>query len=122
MRREGGFTLVEVLVALVVTVAGLTLIAQGFTTGARASSASQNATRAPLIAQQVVTDYETGELALGQSNRKTYDKDTEFTTDARCEAYETGVTLLTVTVIWVERGQERTYVLTRLMRERPTEP
>ena len=40
MNRRG-FTLVEVLVALVVTVAALTILAQGFTTGARASHVSR---------------------------------------------------------------------------------
>ncbi len=67
MNRRG-FTLVEVLVALVVTVAALTILAQGFTTGARASTVSQNETRATLLAHQVLTDLELGELSIDQSH------------------------------------------------------
>ena len=57
-----GFTLIEVLVALVVAVAAMALLSQGFTTGARASTTAQFATRAALLAQRVVTDFETGVL------------------------------------------------------------
>ena len=52
MKRKAGFTLIEVLVALVVAVAAMSLLAQGFTTGARASTTAQHATRAALLAQR----------------------------------------------------------------------
>lgn len=122
MKHQAGFTLIEVLVALVVTVAALTVIAQGFSTGARASTVSQNATRATLLAQQVLTDLETGALSLSSSNAKSFDDAPDFRYETRSESYDTGLTLLTVTIVWQERNQERTYVLTRLMRERPASP
>lgn len=118
----GGFTLVEVLVALVVTVAGLLILAQGFTTGARASHVSQNATRAALLAQQVITDFETGALPLNRSHSGEFPDDPDFKFQTRSEPDATGLTLLRVTIKWDERRQERTYVLTRLMRERPAAP
>lgn len=122
MRRADGFTLVEVLVALVVTVAAITLLAQGFTTGARASTISQNTTRAALLAQRVLTDFETGELSLQQSQSLTFDEEEGFTAETISEAYAEGVTHLTIRIRWEERGQERLYEIVRLMRERPTQP
>jgi len=122
MRRSAGFTLIEVLVALVVTVAAITLLAQGFTTGARASTLSQNSTRAALLAQQVLTNFETGELSLNQSQSLSFEDDEDFTCETVSESYVTGVTQLTIRIKWEERGEERTYELVRLMRDRPTEP
>jgi len=121
MRRSAGFTLIEVLVALVVTVAAISLMAQGFSAGARASVVSQYETRAAFLAQRVLADFETGELALNQSQSLSFEDDEEFTGDTLSESYATGVTLLTIRIRWEERGQERTYELVRLMRDRPTE-
>jgi len=121
MRRKG-FTLIEVLVALVVTVAALTVVCQGFATGARASVAAQKTTRAALLAQRVLTDVETGVIPLGQSSAGTFEDEPEFLYETRSEPDLPGLTLLAVTVKWDERGQPRAYVLTRLMRERTTTP
>lgn len=111
--------MIEVLVALVVAVAAMALLSAGFATGARASTASEGATRAALLAQQVITEYETGEAAPTQSVRRTSG---EASAESRVEAGGTGLTLVTVTVRWDERGQERKYVVTRLLRERTTTP
>jgi len=121
MRRSAGFTLIEVLVALVVTVAAIAIVAQGFTTGARASTLSQNETRAALLAQRMIADFECGELSLSQSQSLTYDGEEDFTCESVSEAFETGVTLLTVRVKWEDRGAERQYEVVRLMRERSTQ-
>lgn len=121
-RRDGGFTLIEVLVALVVTIAALSIIAQGLSTGARASVLSQKNTRAAMLAQQVLSGLETGEIPLGSGAAETFEEEPDF-------AYETlstpdpdnpGLNYVTVTIKWSEREQDRTYVLTRLMKDRPT--
>jgi prepilin-type N-terminal cleavage/methylation domain-containing protein len=117
-----GFTLIEVLVALVVTVAALTIVCQGFATGARASSSAQKVTRAALLAQRVLTDFETGELTPGQSHAGGFEDEPDFAYETRSEVDVTGLTLLRVSVTWDERGQPRTYVLTRLFRERTAAP
>jgi len=57
VKTRAGFTLIEVLVALVVAVAAMTLLSQGFSTGARASTSAQYATRAAILAQRVITDF-----------------------------------------------------------------
>jgi prepilin-type N-terminal cleavage/methylation domain-containing protein len=85
-RGEGGFTLIEVLVALVVAVAAMTLLAQGFTTGARASVNSQYATRAALLAQRVITDFETGQLSLTGNQNGTFEDEADFSYETASEA------------------------------------
>ena len=117
--RTRGFTLIEVLVALVVAVAALSLISQGFMTGARASSTSQNATRAALYAQRVLTDFETGALTAGSTQSGTFDDDPDFSYETQFAMGEvTGLTKITVTVKWKERNDDRKYELVRLLRDR----
>ena len=113
--NQKGFTLVEVLIAMVVMVIALTIIAQGFSTGARVSTVSQNATRAAYLAQGLITDLEIGERPLDRGESGTFDEDPNFSFEIAPEADEPGVTMVTVTVIWEERSQERTYELVRLM-------
>ena len=117
-----GFTLIEVLVALVVAVAAMAVISQGFSAGARGSVVSQNATRAALLAGQVITDYETGELAPSQADSRTFPEAPEFAAETTVEASDPGLLLVTVTVTWEEQGQERAYALTRLLRDRTGQP
>ena len=119
---KAGFTLIEVLVALVVAVAAMTIISQGFTAGARGSMVSQNATRAAVLAGQVITDYETGELTASQTDSRTFPEAPEFTAETFVEAADPGLVRLSVTVTWQEQGQPRTYILTRLLRDRTGQP
>jgi prepilin-type N-terminal cleavage/methylation domain-containing protein len=119
MRR--GFTLIEVLVALVVAVAAMTLLSQGFTTGARASTSSQFATRAALLAQRVITDFETGRLSLGSNQSGKFDDESDFSFEASSQTGSvTGLTQLTVTIRWQERNQDRSFEVVRLMKDRPS--
>lgn len=113
----GGFTLIEVLVALVVAVAAMSLLAQGFTTGARASTTAQYATRAAILAQRVITDFETGALSLTSSQNGTFEGDEDFSYETKAETGDvTGITKLTVTIRWQERNVDQSYSLVRLMR------
>lgn len=117
-----GFTLVEALVALVVTVAALTVLAQGIFSAGRASSAARNVTRAALVAGRVVAEFEAGERAADRSAEGRFEDEPEFAWEARPETYEPGLVLLTIVVRWEERGQERTLAVTRLLRERAETP
>lgn len=119
MKSRGGFTLIEVLVALVVAVAALSLLSQGFMTGARASTTSQYATRAALHAQRILTEYETGALTVGSTQSGSFDDDPDFSYETKFSTGEvTGLTKLTVVVKWKERNDDRTYELVRLLRDR----
>jgi len=116
-----GFTLIEVLVALVVAVAALAMLSQGFTTGARASTISQFATRAALLSQRVITDFETGQLSLGSNQSGTFDDEPDFSFEANSQTGSlTGITQLTVTIRWQERNQDRSFEVVRLMKDRPS--
>jgi prepilin-type N-terminal cleavage/methylation domain-containing protein len=118
-RPSAGFTLIEVLVAVVVTVASVAILAQGFATGARAASISQKTTRAALLAQRVVTDFETGLAALTGGTHGQFDDDPDFSYETTSETgVVTGLYQLTITITWQERNQDRSYVLTRLMRDK----
>jgi len=121
MKKAQGFTLVEVLVALVVAVAALTLLSQGFMTGARASTTSQYATRAALLAQRVLTEFETGALSAASTQSGAFDDDPDFSYETQFSTGEvTGLTKITIIVKWKERNDDRTYELVRLLRDRST--
>ena len=117
-----GFTLVEVLVAMVVAVAAFSILAQGFTTGGQASSAARSASVAAVLAQRILTDLESGVLAPDQSASGAFEDEPAFAWNTTSAADEPGLRRLTVTVTWTERNQERAFVLTRLLRERTTTP
>ena len=121
-RRDGGFTLIEVLVAMVVTVAALTVLAQGFATGGQASVSSQKSTRAAILAGEILAELETGELAPDASTSGKFDEEPDYSWKVQSDEDEPGLRLLTVTVSWTERAEKRDYVLTRLLRERTTTP
>ncbi len=119
--KRGGFTLIEVLVALVVAVAAMALLSQGFTTGARASTTAQFATRAAMLAQRVLTDFETGQLALTSNQSGGFEDEPDFSFETTSATGSiTGLTQLTVRIKWQERNQDRRYELVRLMKDRPT--
>lgn len=116
----GGFTLIEVLVALVVTVSALAIISQGLTTGGRASVGSQNTTKAAMLAQRIMTGLETAELSLDGGDSKAFDDEPDFSyeTLSVSDPDEAGLVDVTVTIRWKEREEERTFVLMRIMRDK----
>lgn len=114
---ERGFTLIEVLVALVVAVAAMSLLSQGFTTGARASTTSQYATRAAILAQRVITDFETVALSPTSSQSGRFEDDADFSFETKSDTGDvTNLTKLTITIRWQERNVDQSYVLVRLLR------
>ena len=123
MRRRSvlarGFTLVEVLLALVVTVSALAILSQGLMTGGRASSSAQNGTRAALVAERVIAGLETGEITLTSTSSQSFDDEPTFLYDIQYDQDPDYTTLddVTVTVRWKEQEQERTFVLMRILRD-----
>ena len=118
MKRAAGFTLIEVLVAMVVAVAAFSILAQGFAAGGRASVSARNTTRASAVAQRVLAELEVGVRAADRSDRGAYEDEPDFAWETVVETDEPGLRLLTIHVRWDERGQERTYSLARLLREK----
>jgi type II secretion system protein I len=121
--RGAGFTLTEVLVAMVVVSTSLTIITQGFLSGGRASLSSQNESRAAWLAESKMVELETGILSASASGSGTFEPEhPDYSWTAEPEStLTTGLSKITVTVTWKEREQERTFVLTRLMAERASE-
>ena len=132
MRSSRGFTLIEVLVAMVVTVAAVAILAQGFSTGAHASVLAEKDMKASLLGQRLITAFELGILDMTTNQAGTFDDDPDFSYETTSDVptqigttttgidYTTGLTLLTVTIKWDDRGKPRTYVMTRLMLSRPS--
>ena len=118
-----GFTLVEVLVALVIMGAALAMLSQGFAAGGLASYGAQNQTLAAIEAASKIAELEAGLLPLdiGQSGTLEAQPDGSWTWEIATEPLTApaGLYHVTVTIRWVESGGERAYSLVRLMRERP---
>lgn len=117
--RTRGFTLVEVLVALVVTVSALAILSQGLLTGGRASVISQNGTRAAILAQRVMAGLETGEIPISSGGSQTFDDEPDFAYEVLSapDPDESVLYDVTVTIRWKEREEDRTFVLMRIMRD-----
>lgn len=122
-RSVSAFTLIEVLVALVVVTAGLTIIAQGFLSGGRTSVVSQNRSVAAMLAESKMAEIEEGIVSTTSSSSGTFEPERpDFTWTVEPEStVTTGLSKVTLTVLWKEREQEITFVLTRLMKERTSE-
>lgn len=122
--RSPGFTLLEVLLALVIMVAAIAVVAQGFTAGTRAATDAKSETVAGMLADLKMADLETGEASLTQGSSGTFaDHDGyKYKIDVEADAAVSGLTKVTVTVSWGEGDEERSVSLHRLMRERPKSP
>ena len=116
-RKNNGFTLIEVLLALVITSMAVSIVSQGFRQGGYASLVSEHRTRAAWLAQMTLTDVETGEIAVNRGAQTTeYENDPEYsyTVDSDTSDVE-GLYEVTVTVTWTERGRDQSFILTRLL-------
>jgi len=118
---RSGFTLVEVLVALVVMGSAIAILAQGFTTGGGASVTAQNRTKAVWLAEEKMADLESAVLPLNLGQSGSYTDNPDWKWEVKSDSTTVaGLYQMTVTITWKERHQDRTYHLVRLMRERPS--
>jgi len=115
-RPNDGFTLVEVLLAMVLVGAALTVLAQGFTEGSRASVSAQGLTRAALAARSLLAEVEAGIRPHNRDEEGELEETPEMTYRIESEASEpAGMVQIRVSVLWTERGKGRGYALTRLL-------
>ena len=123
MRRasRAGFTLAEVLVAMVVLSSGLLIISQGFLTGGTASVRAQQLTIASNLADAKMAEIEAGIVPFTAGANGTFELEGEpdysWTLTPESTA-TTGLTKLTLTVKWKERNEDCTFDLVRLITER----
>ena len=118
-----GFTLLEVLVTLVILGTVLAIVAQGFTWSARTTGEAAQETLAAMLADLKMTELETSEASLVQGDSGEFEDHQGFRYEIETEADEEneGLYEVSVTVSWKDGEDDRSFVLHRLMRERPGE-
>ena len=116
-----GFTLLEVLVTLVIMGTVLAVVAQGFTWSGRATGEASQETTAAMLADQKMAELETGEASLLQGDSGEFEGFEGFSYEIETDADEEneGLYEVTVTVTYTNGEEDRSFVLRRLMRERP---
>jgi len=119
-RKEAGFSLVEMIAALVIFSVGVLALMEVFTTGLQSTSGSLGYTQAFHLAQlaleEKIADFdfyattESGEFAPPFS-AYSWSREIEDTDQA-------GLYRLQVAVTWKERGREKEFTLTTFVAER----
>lgn len=115
--NKQGFTLLEVIVAMVVVVVGLILISQAFSIGLRAVRVSDKATIARFLAEQKIAELETQAFSTLQSTNG------DFGTNYPGFTWQEEVTStdldnlkqVTLTISWTEDNTTRTLPITKLI-------
>lgn len=109
--NQGGFTIIELLIALTVLIIGLTGIVQLQMSGVRASSYSRHATEASVLAEDRMEVLRTAPLAAGTTTDTTdaqgiVDPDDEgyYTRESTVTDLGSGMWDIEVKITWRERG------------------
>lgn len=117
-----GFTLIEVLLAVVIVGLAFVILSQGMGGAAQASSVSQKRTRAVYLASQKMVEVEAGAIDPARQNEQgTFPEPDEIfsyvvtaTTTAQTDVYS-----VTVTVTWEESELTLTRLINTKLREAP---
>ena len=115
--RRSGFTLIEVLLAMVISVVAFTIIAQAMAAAHRGVVVSERRSVAALLAGRRIAEMEGGDLSLTESVQAAAcpeDERYSWSMDAQGSGELREVTLR---VTWTETGQELVRVM-RLIRKR----
>tara|TARA_B100001964_G_C13912181_1_gene456421 strand:- start:288 stop:659 length:372 start_codon:yes stop_codon:yes gene_type:complete len=118
-----GFTLLEVLVTLVILGTVLAVVAQGFTWSGRATGEAAQESLAVMLADMKISELETGEISLMQGDSGDFEEYENFRYEIETDADEEneGLYSVSVSIFYKEGEEDRSYVLHRLIRERPGE-
>jgi len=112
-----GFTLLEVIVAMVVVVSGLVLISQAFSTGLRAVRVSDNTTLINMLAEQKIAELELQTFSTLQSTSGDFGSDYPgilWQEDVATTTLD-NLRQVTLTITWTENNATRSLVITKLM-------
>lgn len=115
--KDGGFTLLEVMVAATLMGLVLVMILQLLTSTLRAQEASRNNTRAVLTAQKVLEEFSDRDLSRGvfrgQEGRFAYEVSLvpQFTVPYPGQKRQLVCSMLKVKLSWEERGQAKSLEL-----------
>ena len=125
-RDRSGFTLIEVLLAVVILTTGISIVFRGFTTGLRAASLAQKETTAVMLAQMKVADVEIEAeegLVLG-SEEGDFEEEYEdrfpgyrwlIEIDEPEDELIIGLYEVRVTIFWPDMDSERQLTITRFV-------
>ncbi|MFB3895033.1 MAG: prepilin-type N-terminal cleavage/methylation domain-containing protein [bacterium] len=116
-KLQSGFTLLEVIVAMVIVVIGLILISQTFSTGLRAVRVSDKATVARFLAEQKLTELELEDFSTLQSTSGDFGTDyPEFTWQEEVATTNLDNLLqVNLTISWTEDNATRTLLISKLI-------
>lgn len=120
MIHNKGFTLLEVIVAMVIVVIGLILISQTFSTGLRAVRVSDKATVARFLAEQKLTELELQDYSTLQTTSGDFGTDyPEFTWQEEVSSTDLdNLTQVNLTISWTEDNATRTLLISKLISNR----
>ena len=119
-RHSAGFSLVEMVVALMIFSVSVVAVIEVFTLCLRATGTSLNHTRAVFLAQGLIEEAASeGTMMAGEESGEFGDGFPGATwTQEITESDTAGLYEVRVTVAWEERGTERTFELSTLAAER----
>jgi prepilin-type N-terminal cleavage/methylation domain-containing protein len=116
-KLQYGFTLLEVIVAMVIVVVGVVMISQTFSTGLRAVRVSDKATIARFLAEQKIAELEM--LAFTSIQTANGDFGTDYPEYSWQEEVATttldNMIQVNLTISWTEDNATRTLAVTKLI-------
>lgn len=115
--NKKGFTLLEIIVAMVIVVVGLVLISQAFSIGLRAVRVSDKLTVAKFLAEQKITELELQGFSTLQSTNGDFGEDYPgFTWQEVVSATDLdNLKQVDLTISWPEENTIRSLLITKLL-------
>lgn len=115
-RQDDGFTLIEILVSLAIMGLVLPIILMAFTNGARSRAISANRTTAAYLLRDRITEMEaTGVPEIGDDAGE-FEAGSIYTWQSSVASTDIeGLFDVTVTILWQERGEERSFSIRTYM-------
>ena len=118
MSRRSGFTLIEVILAMVVSVVALTVIAQGMAAANRGTASAERRSAAAMLAARRIAEIESGELSLTFGGETMLCREDErYAWSVETVPHATELRQVTVRIYWAADGRQLAAVA-RLFKER----
>jgi general secretion pathway protein I len=115
MSRNDGFTLIEVLIAMVMVVVGMVLLSQAFSAGLRAVSVADRSSQAQLLAEQKISELEVLSFSSLQTDSGDFGDDyPDYTWQTEVSSTDLdNMKKVILTVSWTHENTARSIVITR---------
>jgi len=115
MSRNDGFTLIEILIAMVMVVVGMVLLSQAFSAGLRAVSVADRSSQAQLLAEQKISELEVLSFSSLQTDSGDFGDDyPDYTWQTEVSSTDLdNMKKVILTVSWTHENTARSIVITR---------